>query len=156
MSEEESNETRALAKKDEGNKAFNRRDWDTALACYSEAIALDPENHVYYSNRSACYGSKGQWEQAAVEAAECVAKNNKFVKGYYRLAMAQYEMNKLEEAAATVKAGLQVSALPPLPPLPARGRLSHFLSLTSLSPLSTLFCFFSPPLARRSTRARPT
>ena len=35
----------------EGNDAFKQQDYPTAVAKYSEAIDLDPLNHVYYSNR---------------------------------------------------------------------------------------------------------
>ena len=35
----------------EGNEAFKNQDYSTAVAKYTEAIELDPSNHVYFSNR---------------------------------------------------------------------------------------------------------
>lgn len=35
----------------EGNDAFKKADYALAVTKYSEAIAIDPSNHVYYSNR---------------------------------------------------------------------------------------------------------
>lgn len=35
----------------EGNEAFKHGKWELAVEKYSEAIALDAKNHVYYSNR---------------------------------------------------------------------------------------------------------
>lgn len=34
-----------------GNEEFNAKNFDKAIKYYSEAIRLDPENHIYYSNR---------------------------------------------------------------------------------------------------------
>ena len=48
----------AEEKKKLGNEAFVAKKFDEAIALYSEAIALDGDNAVYYSNRSACYASK--------------------------------------------------------------------------------------------------
>lgn len=35
----------------EGNDAFKKADYALAVTKYSEAIAIDASNHVYYSNR---------------------------------------------------------------------------------------------------------
>ena len=57
--------------KDQGNKAFQAKDYDTAIALFTKAIELDPQNHVLFSNRSAAKAGKKQWV-AALEDAEAV------------------------------------------------------------------------------------
>nr|CCA24666.1 conserved hypothetical protein [Albugo laibachii Nc14] len=86
-----------------GNDEFNAKNFDKAIEHYSEAIRLDPENHIYYSNRSAAYGASGQWERAEEDAKLCVQKNPSFAKGYHRLANAQKYLGKPEEASATLR-----------------------------------------------------
>ena len=39
----------------EGNTAFAAKDYDVAIAKYTEAIGIDGTNHVYYSNRRCVY-----------------------------------------------------------------------------------------------------
>lgn len=39
--------------KDQGNEAFKQGDIPLSIKYYTEAIDMDPDNHVYYSNRSA-------------------------------------------------------------------------------------------------------
>ena len=41
--------------KEEGNTAFAQRNYHAALGKFDAAIALDPQNHLLYSNRSATY-----------------------------------------------------------------------------------------------------
>ncbi|CAN0208248.1 unnamed protein product, partial [Discosporangium mesarthrocarpum] len=89
-----------------GNDAFAKKDYEEATRLYSEAIDLDPENHVYHSNLSACHALKGDHRKAALEARECIRLDPAFVKGYYRLATAQTELGELDEALATVGKGL--------------------------------------------------
>ncbi len=58
--------------KDQGNKAFQAKDYDRAIDLFSEAIKLDPTNHVFYSNRSAAKAGKKLWDEA-LEDAEAVS-----------------------------------------------------------------------------------
>ena len=59
----------ATALKNQGNKAFQAENYDTAIDLFTQALALDPTNHVLYSNRSAAKAGKRQW-LAALEDAE--------------------------------------------------------------------------------------
>ena len=61
----------ADALKEEGNKAFQAKDYDKAIELFSKALELDPNNFVLWSNRSAAKAGKRQW-QAALEDAEQV------------------------------------------------------------------------------------
>lgn len=89
-----------------GNKAYLAKDYDAAITHYTDAITLDPANHIYYSNRSACHGAKGDWASAAADAATCIEKDPTFLKGYYRLTMAQLELKEYDAALETIKSGL--------------------------------------------------
>jgi chaperonin cofactor prefoldin len=82
------------------------------VECYSEAIRLDPSNHVYYSNRSAAYGAVNKWQQAEQDAKECVKINPKFAKGYHRLANAQQQLGRKKEAVETLETAMSTATDP--------------------------------------------
>lgn len=56
--------------KDQGNKAFSAKDYDKAIELFTQAIAIDPKNHVLWSNRSAAKAGKKQWDDALADAEE--------------------------------------------------------------------------------------
>jgi stress-induced-phosphoprotein 1 len=60
----------AAALKDQANKAFAAKQYDLAVDLYSQAITLEPKNHVFYSNRSAARAGKKQWADALADAEE--------------------------------------------------------------------------------------
>ena len=93
--------TDAEEKKKLGNEAFSAKKFDDALKFYTEAIALDSNNAVYYSNRSACHASKGAWKESVEDAKQCITKDPKFIKGYYRLSVAQMELGLFDDATST-------------------------------------------------------
>ena len=47
------NITKALDEKDSGNAAYKSKDFATAHLHYDKAIQLDPNNMVFYTNKSA-------------------------------------------------------------------------------------------------------
>ena len=53
----------------EGNEFYKAGDYAKAVDCYTEAIALDDTNHVYYSNRSMAHFAAGNYE--AVRGVPC-------------------------------------------------------------------------------------
>jgi len=91
-----------------GNKAFAAKDFDQAITHYTNAINIDPKNHVFFSNRSASYASKKQYTEAIADAKQCIKLNPSFIKGYYRLAMAQLEVYDLDGTLATCKQGMNI------------------------------------------------
>lgn len=50
------------------NEACQAGHYAKAVGLYTDAIALDPNNHILYSNRSAAYLKMGQFSQALVDA----------------------------------------------------------------------------------------
>eukprot|EP00639_Heterosigma_akashiwo_P005678 CAMPEP_0194574104 /NCGR_PEP_ID=MMETSP0292-20121207/10093_1 /TAXON_ID=39354 /ORGANISM="Heterosigma akashiwo, Strain CCMP2393" /LENGTH=523 /DNA_ID=CAMNT_0039425567 /DNA_START=175 /DNA_END=1743 /DNA_ORIENTATION=+ len=97
------------ALKTQGNEAFKNKDYDTAINFYSQAISIDPDNHLLYSNRSAAYLAEGNSKSKALKDAEkCVALAPDFVKGYSRLGAAQHALRRYQAAYDTYRAGLEL------------------------------------------------
>lgn len=65
----------AASLKAEANKAFAAKDYTTAVKLYSDGIALDPQNHVLYSNRSAAKSGLKDYQGALEDSEEvsCVS-----------------------------------------------------------------------------------
>merc|ERR1712070_1052630 len=80
--------TKALAEKQKakGNAAFSKGDNKVALRHYSMAINLDPENAVYYSNRSAAHAGLADWNSCLEDSHKTIELRPEWFKGYTRLA----------------------------------------------------------------------
>ncbi|KAL2864934.1 Hsp90 cochaperone STI1 [Aspergillus lucknowensis] len=74
----------ADALKAEGNKAFSAKDYPTAIEKFSQAIALDSNNHVLYSNRSAVYAAQSEYEKALADAEKAIEIKPDWSKGHQR------------------------------------------------------------------------
>lgn len=66
--------------KDKGNAALQEGKFDDAIKCYTEAIGIDPNNHVLYSNRSAAYAKLGNYSKALEDADKTVQIKPDWVK----------------------------------------------------------------------------
>ncbi|WWC61569.1 uncharacterized protein I303_104153 [Kwoniella dejecticola CBS 10117] len=98
----------ANAIKAEANKAFAAKDYATAAKLYSDAIEIDGQNHVLYSNRSASKGGLKDWQGALEDAEKCIEVSPSFAKGYLRKGAALHGLRQYPEAVMAYEEGLQV------------------------------------------------
>lgn len=99
---------KAAELKDKGNKFLQAGDFTKAIECYTEAIQLDPSNHVLYSNRSAANAKDQKYEQALSDAEKCVELKPDWGKGYSRLGAAYSFLKRYDEAEKAYTKGLQL------------------------------------------------
>lgn len=71
----------AAGHKDLGNKLFVTGKFDEAAKHFTDAIAEDPTDHIFYSNRSACYASVGKLSAAVEDAEKCIELKPDWGKG---------------------------------------------------------------------------
>lgn len=84
--------------KKKGNEFFSHGSFLEALHEYGEAIKINPNNAVYYSNRSIA-NLKSEYPGAALQDATCaIEKDPAYLKAYYRRASAYLQLNKYKEA----------------------------------------------------------
>ncbi|KAH7959204.1 hypothetical protein HPB49_009173 [Dermacentor silvarum] len=81
-------------------------DFGLAAQLYTEALALDPANHVLYSNRSAAYVRLGKYTQALQDAAKARELNPRWAKAYYRQGVALQCLGRHADALAAFASGL--------------------------------------------------
>ena len=81
--------------KAKGNAAFAAGRFEEAARHFGDAIALAPDNHVLYSNRSAAHASLGRYSEALADAERTVALRPDWAKGYSVTALKKKE-NKMK------------------------------------------------------------
>ncbi|XP_010550914.1 PREDICTED: tankyrase [Tarenaya hassleriana] len=124
--EQQSNKAEAISKKDipevspedkaksaeakeRGQEAFFRKDLQTAIDAYTQAIDFDPTDHTLFSNRSLCWLRLGQAEQALADAKSCRELKPDWPKGCYREGAALRLLQRFEEAANAFYEGVMLN-----------------------------------------------
>lgn len=102
------------ALKDAGNKAFAAKNYDQAIQLFSDAIQLNSNNHVLYSNRSAAHAGSRNWSAALVDAESAIRCNPAWAKGYARKGAALHGARRWDEAMAAYEEGLKIEDSPAL------------------------------------------
>ncbi|KAK9746315.1 CHAT domain [Popillia japonica] len=95
-----------LEKVRQSNTACQNGDFATAVALYTDALQLDPTNHILYSNRSAAKLKQGLFSQALQDATTARDLCPTWPKAYYRQGVALQCMGRHGEALAAFSAGL--------------------------------------------------
>ncbi|KEZ45922.1 Heat shock protein sti1-like protein [Scedosporium apiospermum] len=94
--------------KAQGNQAIAAKNFDEAIDKFTQAIALQPENHILYSNRSAAYASKKDWTRALYDAEKTTELKPDWAKGWGRKGAALHGSGDLLGAGDAYEAGLKV------------------------------------------------
>ncbi len=94
--------------KEKANNYLKNKDYDNALKCYDEAVRLDPNDHIHYSNRSACHFNMGNFEKALEDGEKCLQMKPDFSRGYQRKGLALLKLNRVDEAIATFTKGSEI------------------------------------------------
>ena len=92
---------------EKGKIEFRRKNYDAALLHFFDGVAIDPNHHVLYSNRSACYASLQKWDEALADAQKCVAIAPTFIKGFVRLGQALLGKRDYTGALEAYQKGLE-------------------------------------------------
>ncbi|KFH44448.1 Heat shock protein-like protein [Hapsidospora chrysogenum ATCC 11550] len=93
-----------------GNKAMADKNFDDAVDKFTQAIAVQPDNHILYSNRSAAYASKRDWDNALADAEKTTQIKPDWPKGWGRKGAALHGKGDLVGANDAYEAGLKHDA----------------------------------------------
>lgn len=95
-----------LEKVRQSNEACQNGDFTTAVALYTDALALDPTNYIIYSNRSAARLKQGQFALSLQDATKAKELCPQWAKAYFRQGVALQCLGRYGEALAAFSSGL--------------------------------------------------
>uniref|UniRef100_A0A0N4Z4A1 Stress-induced-phosphoprotein 1 n=1 Tax=Parastrongyloides trichosuri TaxID=131310 RepID=A0A0N4Z4A1_PARTI len=108
MDKEKAEEAKAL-----GNAAYLKKDFETALRHYDEAIALDGTNMAFYTNKAAVFFEQKDYEKCIEICKEAVdigrenrAEYKLLAKAMARCGNAYWKQNNLKEALVWIEKSL--------------------------------------------------
>ena len=64
---------------------YNKKDYDQAIADYTETIRLDPKYAEAFYWRGIAYDEKKDYDQAVADYTEAIRLNPKYAEAFYRL-----------------------------------------------------------------------
>ncbi|TYZ61360.1 hypothetical protein PybrP1_003637 [[Pythium] brassicae (nom. inval.)] len=98
------------AKKKDGDDALRKKQYELAIRCYTEALAIDRRNDLLYLHRSIAHSGCGMFDKAIEDASRCIQINYRHSEGYYRLALALNSVGQYDQALRTLYRGQEVDS----------------------------------------------
>ncbi|MDR2700912.1 MAG: CHAT domain-containing protein [Spirochaetaceae bacterium] len=83
---------------DQGIAHYNAGDYDSAIADYTQAIALEPKDYYAYNNRGLAYVAKGELDRAIADYTQAIALNPKYDAAYNNRGIAYAAKGELDRA----------------------------------------------------------
>uniref|UniRef100_A0A673WE27 Small glutamine-rich tetratricopeptide repeat-containing protein alpha n=1 Tax=Salmo trutta TaxID=8032 RepID=A0A673WE27_SALTR len=94
--------------KTDGNDQMKVEKFGAAVEFYSKAIAINPQNAVYYCNRAAAYSKLGNYAGAVQDCELAIGIDPNYSKAYGRMGLALASLNKHIEAVGYYKKALEL------------------------------------------------
>ncbi|KAJ8374788.1 hypothetical protein SKAU_G00053680 [Synaphobranchus kaupii] len=94
--------------KTEGNDQMKDENFSEAVEFYSKAIAINPQNAVYYCNRAAAYSKLGNYAGAVQDCELAIGIDPDYSKAYGRMGLALASLNKHTEAVDYYQKALEL------------------------------------------------
>jgi stress-induced-phosphoprotein 1 len=88
----------ALKYKEQGNAEFKKGNHAKAIEYYTYATELDPNNHIFFSNRATAYFTMGNYEKSLRDSNKAITKNVQWWKGHHKKIECLLKLNRPTEA----------------------------------------------------------
>ncbi|TYZ62896.1 hypothetical protein PybrP1_006995 [[Pythium] brassicae (nom. inval.)] len=99
----------AAALKERGNAAYVAKEYASAVALYSEALAISPADPVLYSNRCAAYLGAGEAAKALHDVRVSKKLKPDWAKALFRESQCLEALEQFEDAASALWAAIQLA-----------------------------------------------
>ncbi len=83
-----------------GNALLAKRDYDAAIASFTEAMRIDPKDANAYSSRGIAYEGKGDMDKALADYSEAIRIDPKSALAFYNRGIAYARKGDLDKAIA--------------------------------------------------------
>ncbi|XP_060090251.1 E3 ubiquitin-protein ligase TTC3 [Heteronotia binoei] len=99
--------------KTRGNEEFAKENFEIAIASYTKAVELWPENHLLYGNRALCFLRTGQYKKALGDGKRSIILKPSWPKGHYRFCVALSLLGEHKKALEANESGQQLCSSSP-------------------------------------------
>jgi tetratricopeptide (TPR) repeat protein len=101
--------TRYSALVNQGNTDINSGDYDRAIATFSEAIRLDPNGELAFTDRGMAYRRKGDYDRAIADYTEAIRLNPNDAVAFVRRGYAYWSKRDYDRAIADFDEAIQLN-----------------------------------------------
>lgn len=84
--------------KKKGNEFMGVAKYKEAIVCYTKAIEMDPENHIFFCNRAAAYTHLKDYRNSVLDCERAIAINPNYSKAYSRLGTSLFYQGNYQRA----------------------------------------------------------
>ncbi|KAJ3427422.1 RNA polymerase ii-associated protein [Anaeramoeba flamelloides] len=98
----------ALEHKAKGNKCYGSKKWKEAITHYTKAISIYDGDHIFYSNRAACYLKIKMYKSAEEDCTRALQIDPKFIKAWFRRGLARKNLKNYRFAIKDFKKVLKL------------------------------------------------